>query len=417
MPLFAIPEQFGTEEEWMDKFSSDELFKEFTSDEYGDNQLPHRKGLSIIKRIGGYSTLSRIKLESDYLEFLTYKKARAIYGDIIPEEVNSRLKFELHILKIKGLSNYFLFAQDLANFLSNNQAVFLSSYNGSESSSLVAYCLGITKVDPLEYNLMFEYYIKMDSNIYSRMWFAIDKEGLKMAKEWLYKKYGEVFWLSFPYTSDFRLTCLRNIHREIKKKNNIDYKMDEIPLNDKNAFEIIKNGNCEFYSISENSLLSSGIFEISSFEDFLLLALFVETNSHYIDIYCERKNGIAPWHYDIPCMERYLKDTCGILLYEEQLVLLSRLLADYTRKESHELIEVLRKGRSKKQRMAEKFLNGGMKNGYDKSTLLRIWNDWCRFSLRSYSKSSVVNEVWMSYQMAFFKAYYPDEYGSVMYKR
>lgn len=416
IPLFQIPTQFGTEEKWQEEFTVETLFKEFTSDEYGDNQLPHRTGLSMIRKLGGRSNLHRIKLESDYLWYLTYEKARVIYGTPIPEEVDCRLRYELHILKVKGFSNYYLFAQDFVNSLTNDLGVFVTSFQGRESCSLVAYCLGITKVDPLEYDLLFEYYLNVFSNRFYYMCFRIDEEGIKQAKEWLNRKYGEWYWLHFPFTSDSKLTCIRNIYKEIESKHEIDYKWNKIPLDDKNALKVIKSGGYNGYWFSENQLLSSGQFEISSFADYILLASFIDANlQYYIDLYVERKKGEKACYYDIPRMEIFLRDTCGILVYEEQLYLLSRLLADFNRQEGSELIRVLRNGHSMKKRMAEMFLKRGKRNGHDTQTLLKIWSDWCRYSKTIICKSSVVSEAWVSYQLAYLKANFPKEFDSVMF--
>ena len=127
--------------------------------------------------------------------------------------------------------------------------------------------------------------------------------------------------------------------------------------------------------------------------------------------------GSLQFEYDIPCMEKYLSETCGILLYEEQLILLSRQLADFTRIESIELINILSHGRSKKQRMEEKFMKNGARNGYDTNSLLKIWSDWCRNSKRIIRKTSILSDVWLSYLLAFYKVYYPEEFESVMAKK
>ena len=102
MPFFPIPESFGTEELWHKKFSQEDLYKEFTSDENGENQLPAEEGEKKIKKLGGYDKIYRIKFEADYLAKLAYEGARRIYGDPLPAEVEERVKFELHIMKTMG---------------------------------------------------------------------------------------------------------------------------------------------------------------------------------------------------------------------------------------------------------------------------------------------------------------------------
>ena len=99
MPFFPIPESFGTEEEWRKKFSEDDLYREFTTDENGENPLPADVADKKIAKLGGYDKIYRIKFEADYLALLAYKGAKARYGDPLPQEVEERVKFELHIMK------------------------------------------------------------------------------------------------------------------------------------------------------------------------------------------------------------------------------------------------------------------------------------------------------------------------------
>lgn len=417
IPLFHIPMQFGTEEEWMEKYPKEILFKEFTSDENGEYTLPHKTGLHWIRKIGGFSNLYRRKLESDYLEYLTYEKAHNIYGKSIPYEIDSRLKYELHIIKVKGMSNYFLFVQDFVNSLTDLGSIVFSFW-GKESSSLVAYYLGITKVNPLEYDLLFEYYLNADSDRLPLMHLLIDRESEKQEKEWLMNKYGGAYWENFICTYSTTLSCVRRLIEEVKRKNKIEYKWDDIPLDSKNVLNTYKKGDYDGVWCFGDPKRLCWKFKPSSFADLIILASFQESGLwHYLDIFYERKMGSLQYRYEIPCMGKFLSETCGILLYEEQVILLSRLLADFTRKESIELIEVLRHGRSKKQKMAEKFIQGGTRNGYDKNTLLKIWSDWCRYSKRIIRKTSIVSDVWLSYLFAFYKVYYPEEFESVMAKR
>lgn len=416
IPLFHIPMEFGTEEEWIGKYPKEILFKEFTSDENGEHSLPRKIGLHRIRKIGGYSNLYRRKLESDYLEYLTYEKAHNIYGESIPYEIDSRLKYELYIIKVKGMSNYFLFVQDFVSSLTDLGSIVFSFW-GKDSGSMVAYCLGITKVNPLEYDLLFEYYLNTDSDIIPLMTILIDWESEKLVNEWLMKKYGGVYWKNFICTHSTSLSFVRKLIEEIKKKNNVDFKWDDIPLDDRNALNIFKRGDYDVvWSFGDPKKLCWK-FKPSSFADLIILAAFQTTGLwYYLDIFYERKMGSLQYSYDIPYMEKFLNESCGILLYEEQLILLSRLIADFTRLESIELIEVLRHGRSKKQKMAEKFIKGGTRNGHDKNVLLKIWSDWCRYSKCIIRKTSIVSDVWLSYILTFYKVYYPEEFDSVLAK-
>lgn len=112
MPTFAIPEDFGTEEEYRQKFTEQDLFDEFTRDENGNVVLSEEAAHDKIKKLGGYEKLYRIKLEADYLKKITYDGAKICYGDDLNDEVKERLNFELHIMKTMGFPGYFLIVQD-----------------------------------------------------------------------------------------------------------------------------------------------------------------------------------------------------------------------------------------------------------------------------------------------------------------
>ena len=150
MPFFPIPESFGTEEKWRQKFSEQQLYDEFTTDENGENQLSPEDGQAVIDRLGGYEKIYRIKFEADYLAKLAHDGAKQLYGDPIPEEVQKAITFELHVMKTMGFPGYFLIVQDFINAARTELDVMVGPGRGSAAGSVVAYCLGITRIDPLK---------------------------------------------------------------------------------------------------------------------------------------------------------------------------------------------------------------------------------------------------------------------------
>ncbi|MBR6201480.1 MAG: PHP domain-containing protein, partial [Bacteroidaceae bacterium] len=102
MPFFPIPEEFGTEEQWRQKFTKEQLYEEFTRDENGENPMPREEGEKKIAHLGGYDKLYRIKFEADYLKKLAYEGAVQRYSENLPKEVDDRIRFELHIMKTMG---------------------------------------------------------------------------------------------------------------------------------------------------------------------------------------------------------------------------------------------------------------------------------------------------------------------------
>ena len=190
MPFFPIPEDFGTEEEWRQKFTEEDLFREFTSDENGENPLPREEGEKKIKKLGGYDKLYRIKFEADYLAKLAYEGAHRIYGEELSQEVDDRIRFELHIMKTMGFPGYFLIVQDFINSARDELGVMVGPGRGSAAGSVVAYCLGITKIDPLKYDLLFERFLNPDRISLPDIDTDFDDDGRGKVLKWVEDKYG-----------------------------------------------------------------------------------------------------------------------------------------------------------------------------------------------------------------------------------
>ena len=157
----------------------------------------------------------------------------------------------------------------------------------------------------------------------------------------------------------------------------------------------------------------------STFEDLIAMnALYRPGPMDYIPDFIDRKQGRKPVVYDIPCMETYLKDTYGITVYQEQVMLLSRQLANFTRGES----DTLRKAMGKKlidklNHMYPKFIEGGKKNGHDPKILEKIWADWKKFASYAFNKSHATCYSWVAYQTAYLKANYPAQYMAAVMSR
>ena len=157
----------------------------------------------------------------------------------------------------------------------------------------------------------------------------------------------------------------------------------------------------------------------TTFEDLIAMnALYRPGPMDYIPDFIDRKQGRKPIEYDIPVMEKYLKDTYGITVYQEQVMLLSRLLADFTRGESDALRKAMgKKLRDKLDHMKPKFIEGGKKNGHDPKILEKIWADWEKFASYAFNKSHATCYSWVAYQTAYLKANYPSEYMAATMSR
>ena len=554
MPTFAIPEDFGTEEEYRKKFTEKDLFDEFTRDENGNVVLSEEAANDKIKKLGGYDKLYRIKLEADYLAKITYEGAKPLYGEVLSDEVKERLNFELHIMKTMGFPGYFLIVQDFIKAAREELGVSVGPGRGSAAGSAVAYCLGITKIDPIKYDLLFERFLNPDRISLPDIDTDFDDDGRGEVLRWVTEKYGaERVAHIITYGTMATKSAIKDVARvqklplaesnrlaklvpdkipdmkKFKLKDAIEYvpelkaaatgsdplardtlkyaqmlegnvrntgvhacgviigrydisdvvpvstakdkdtgeemlvtqyegsvieetgliKMDFLGLKTlsiiKEAVENIRLTTGENLDIDHISLedektyklycdgRTTGTFQFESagmqkylrelqpskFEDLIAMnALYRPGPMDYIPSFIKRKHGDEEIKYDIPVMERYLKDTYGITVYQEQVMLLSRLLANFTRGES----DALRKAMGKKlidkmNALKEKFMKGGGANGYDEKTLNKIWADWEKFASYAFNKSHATCYSWVAYQTAYLKANYPSEYMAAVLSR
>ena len=176
MPFFPIEASFGTEEEYKTRYSEKDLQKEF--------------GTKAFKRLGGYEKIIRIKLESDYLSHLTFLGAKKRYGEDLSDEIKERLAFELETMKTMGYPGYFLIVQDFIN-AARKMDVAVGPGRGSAAGSAVAYCLGITDIDPLKYHLLFERFLNPDRISMPDIDVDFDDEGRDTVLRWVTEKYGK----------------------------------------------------------------------------------------------------------------------------------------------------------------------------------------------------------------------------------
>ena len=191
MPSFAIPEEFGSEEEWRKRFSEQDIFDEFTQNEKHEVVLSQSDAEKKIKRLGGYEKLYRIKFEADYLESLVWAGAHKRYGEELTEEQTERIVFELHTIKTMGFPGYFLIVSDYIRGAREELGVSVGPGRGSAAGSVVAYCLWITDVDPLKYDLLFERFLNPDRISLPDIDVDFDDAGRGKVLDWITEKYGK----------------------------------------------------------------------------------------------------------------------------------------------------------------------------------------------------------------------------------
>ena len=217
------------------------------------------------------------------------------------------------------------------------------------------------------------------------------------------------------------LSIIRDALANIKATHGIDIDIESIPIDDPKTYQLYCEGRTTGTFQFESPGMQKYLIELhpSTFEDLIAMnALYRPGPMEYIPDFIKRKHGVEPIVYDIPCMEKYLKDTYGITVYQEQVMLLSRLLADFTRGQSDTLRKAM--GKKQKEKMAELkslFLEGGQKNGYEAKVLEKIWGDWESFASYAFNKSHATCYSWVAYQTAYLKANYPSEYMAAVLSR
>ena len=430
------------------------------------------------------------KNDTDYLEQLTYTKAKDIYGNPLPEEVDDRLQFELEIIKKNGAERYFLFIQDVVNHAEKELGALVGPGRGSAAGSLVAYCLGITKIDPLKHDLLFERFMCPDRQMLPDIDLDFDEDGRSRVIEWLEKKYGkENFahivsfskssakelegiiqglgvhacglviseksisdWtpictredpdvegkiirctqydgrniestglMKFDFINHHTLSLLKAICERIKMNKGIDVDIEKIPIDDQKTFELFQQGKTEDVFQYETQGMQYYLRKVhpTTFENLVILNVMYRPGMlKYLPSFINRKNGKWKMTYAIPVMEKYLHETYGIVVYQEQIMLLSRLIANFTRRDSDNLRKALgRKNQKLLAALKPWFFDGGLANGYKEDTLEKIWKDWQDIGMYLTNKAHAVCYSLLGYQMAYLKANYPDEFEEIMKKQ
>ncbi|HJV77674.1 MAG TPA: DNA polymerase III subunit alpha [Paludibacter sp.] len=537
MPVFPIPESFGTEENYRSIFTEEMLREEF-----GDG----------FDRLGGYEKAVRVKLEADYLGELTLIGAKQRYGENIDSETMERIDFELHVMKTMGFPGYFLIVQDFIN-AARGMGVSVGPGRGSAAGSVVAYCLRITDIDPLKYDLLFERFLNPDRISMPDIDIDFDDDGRGQVLRWVTEKYGKervahiitygtmatkssikdvarvqrlplseadrltkLIPDKFPEGSDGKApkvniaNCLRyvpemqvarnspdlnlantlryaemlegtvrqtGVHAcgviigaadltnlvplstamdketneemlvtqyegsvieeiglikmdflglktlsiikealsNIKKSKGIDLDIDAIPIDDCKTYELFSKGLTVGTFQFESAGMQKHLINLqpTQFEDLIAMnALYRPGPMQYIPQFVNRKHGREKIEYPFPIMEKRLKDTYGITVYQEQVMLLSRDLAGFTRGQSDELRKAMgKKLVDKMEALKVKFMDGCEKNGFGpKAKLEQIWSDWAEFAKYAFNKSHATCYSWIAYQTAYLKAHYPAEF-------
>lgn len=495
--------------------------------------------------------------QDQYLRHLTMEGARMRYSEMTPE-IEERLNFELQTIENMGFAGYFLIVSDFIK-AGRDLGVFIGPGRGSAAGSAVAYCIGITNIDPVKYNLLFERFLNPERKSMPDIDTDFDDEGRQKVIDYVVQKYGrnqvaqiitygtmaakmsikdvarvmdlplqdsnalaklvpekpgiqldrifnaplegdkslsekeglmgedlenvkrlrelikgqdlqgevlreacvlegsvrntgihaagiiiapkdlyDLIPVSTAKDSDLlvtqfegsiienagvikmdflglkTLTIIKGALRMIKQNHDKEIEIDEIPLDDEKTYELYQkgetNGTFQFESPGMQKYLRE--LKPDRFDDLIAMnALYRPGPLEYIPLFIRRKHGLEPVQYDLAEMEEYLNDTYGITVYQEQVMLLSQKLANFSKGDA----DVLRKAMGKKQKavldkMKKQFMDGCAVNGHDLKVCDKVWTDWEAFASYAFNKSHSTCYAFVAYQTAYLKAHYPAEY-------
>lgn len=210
------------------------------------------------------------------------------------------------------------------------------------------------------------------------------------------------------------LTLIKDTVKIVKARHGIELDPENFPLDDEKTYELFQRGETVGIFQYESPGMQKHMRSLKPtvFGDLIAMnALYRPGPMEYIPSFINRKHGTEEIEYDLPAMEEYLAETYGITVYQEQVMLLSQKLADFTKGEA----DVLRKAMGKKQaavlaKMKPKFVDQASANGHDADKLEKIWKDWEAFASYAFNKSHSTCYAWIAYQTAYLKAHYPSEY-------
>tara|TARA_B100001750_G_scaffold206149_1_gene183633 strand:+ start:8546 stop:12754 length:4209 start_codon:yes stop_codon:yes gene_type:complete len=474
--------------------------------------------------------------QNEFLKKLTYDGAIKKYKKINPE-LEERIKFELNTIKNTGYPGYFLIVQDITN-KAKELGVTVGPGRGSAAGSVVAYCIGITNIDPIKYNLLFERFLNPDRISLPDIDIDFDDEGRDKIIEYVINKYGydqvaqiitygsmaakssirdagRVLELplsetdklakliperpsinlidSFkevPELSEIRkqktlqaevlkqaeiiegslrnigthacgiiitpdkltnyipvskskdsellitqfdnsviesagmlkmdflglktLSILNTAVKNVKLTTGKKIDLDNLTLDDPKTYELFQsgytNGTFQFESYGMQKHLKS--LKPDRFEDLIAMnALYRPGPMEYIPNYIARKHGKEKIVYDLPEMKEFLSETYGITVYQEQVMLLSQKLANFSKGEADQLRKAMGKKDAKLlEKLKPKFFNGGQKNNIKSNVLEKIWSDWQSFAAYAFNKSHSTCYSVIAYKTAYMKANFKAEY-------
>ena len=481
----------------------------------------------------------------DYLKHIAFEGAEKRYGKLTPA-IEERINFELETIKKMGFPDYFLIVWDFLK-AAREMGVIVGPGRGSAAGSVVAYCLRITEIDPIKYDLLFERFLNPDRISMPDIDIDFDDDGRERILQWVANKYGSkrvahlitfgtmaaksairdvarvqkmplneadklaklvpdtpgislqkaidevpelkkqikegtpevqsvlknaltlegsvrntgthacgiiiardnlenyvpvstvkdsvldvatqfdgkfvesIGLLKMDFLGLKTLSIIKDAVENVKRSKDIDIDISTIPLDDKETYELYSRGETTALFQFESDGMKKHLKELkpSRFEDLIAMnALYRPGPMQYIPDFIDRKHGRKEIVYDIPIMEEILKETYGITVYQEQVMLLSRKMAGFTRGQSDSLRKAMGKKKIEEMnKLKVEFLKGCEENNLPLDKVEKVWHDWEEFAKYAFNKSHATCYSYVSYQTAYLKAHYPAEFMAAVLSR
>lgn len=305
--------------------------------------------------------------EHEYLTRLTFSNAKKFYGEQLPDDVYDRLNYELKIIKEHRVSDYFLFLQEVVLLAETELGARIGPGRGTSASSLVNYCLGITKIDPLKFDLLFERFLDPKGTAIPDI--DLDVEGKERVLDWVKQKYSDGCNpqnIEIDLFGSDTLSLMRTAIEKIKESKGISVDIERIPIEDTKTFRLFQDGMTDDIFQFEREEMSKILidFHPTCFEDLVVInSLYRVGFVDDIRMLIKRKTKSELIKYPISSLGKYLHNTYGLIVYQEQIMLISRLLSNFTRVESDMLRRAVGKKTNRRASYLESTLYG---RGYQK---------------------------------------------------
>lgn len=381
-------------------------------------------------------TTPNTKSSAEYMRELITQGLETRYGNPIPEHVKERADHEFEAIENVDLVDIFLIVHDFIDWAINH-GIPISPGRGALAGSIINYALGITNIDPLQYNLFFERFLNVDGSV--APCFAIDfgANGRSDVINYMREKYGKRLvarqcsyneWAMIIELGPLEIellemdsltvldTCMQSVNKRYADLLQRPITLEDIPLDDKRTFELLQRGDClGLYPFDEEGMDELLIkANPETFEQLVALySLYRPGPMHHIPEYLRRKIGYMETEYIHETLEPILHETYGLFIYQEQIMDTAQTLAGFTLNQADLMRRALGKKKvSELKEWHDLFVNGCRSIGHDMAH--QIFNELERVSAYSFNKAHAVAYTTIAYQLAYMKAHYSIDFYAAL---